>query len=74
MLLVISTVSGPEVTDWFNVFCCGIGPEIYAYKVNRKLSLKHLLIYFVNSTKLFSRQQRLLQVGQLKINTARRLS
>ena len=31
MLLVISTVSGPEVTDWFNKFCCEIEPKIYAY-------------------------------------------
>ena len=27
-VLVIFTVSGPEVTDWFVEFCFGIGPKI----------------------------------------------
>ena len=28
VMLVIFTVSGPEVTDWFDEFCFGIGPKI----------------------------------------------
>ena len=31
VMLVIFTVSGPEVTDWFDEFCFGIEPKIYAY-------------------------------------------
>lgn len=27
-VLVIFTVSGPEVTNWFDEFCFGIGPKI----------------------------------------------
>ena len=28
VMLVIFTVSGPEVTDWFDELCFGIGPKI----------------------------------------------